>query len=130
MRRLYSTFAAGWPGAGLLLLRLVFGSVLLVDAGPTLWSDPPLQITLASASLAGSALLLIAGLWTPLAGAAVAAMELARVLTMAADPLVALMAGTVGAALALLGPGRWSVDGWLFGWKRIEAPRRNGVSGR
>ena len=29
------------------------------------------------------------------------------------------------AALAMLGPGRWSVDARLFGWKRIEAsPRR------
>jgi hypothetical protein len=34
-------------GCGLLLLRLVVGSVLLVDAGSKLWSDPPLQTTLA-----------------------------------------------------------------------------------
>ena len=30
--------------------------------------------------------------------------------------------GTVGGALAMLGPGRWSVDARLFGRKRIEAP--------
>ena len=124
MRRLYSTFAGGWPGGGLLLLRLVVGSILLVDAGSSLWRDPSLQTTLTSASLTGSGLLLIAGLWTPLAGTAVAGIEICRALTSAQDPLVCLMAGTVGAALALLGPGRWSVDARVFGWKRIEAPPR------
>ena len=128
MRRLYSTFAGSWPGAGLLLLRLVFGSVVLVGAGSKVWTPAPLQTTLTSASLAGSGLLLIAGLWTPLAGTAVAAIEILQVLTTAEDPLVCLMAGTVGGALALLGPGRWSVDAHLFGWKRIEAPPRGSSS--
>jgi hypothetical protein len=124
MRRLFSTFAGSWPGAGLLLLRLVVGSIVLVGAGSKVWSPAPLQTSLISASLAVSGLLLIAGLWTPLAGTAVAAIEILQVLTMAEDPLVCLMAGTVGGALAMLGPGRWSVDAQLFGWKRIEAPPR------
>ena len=128
MRRLYSTFAGSWPGAGLLLLRLVFGSVVLVGAGSKVWSAAPLQTTLTSASLAGSGLLLVVGLWTPLVGTAVAAIEILQVLTRAEDPLVCLMAGTVGAALAMLGPGRWSVDAHLFGWKRIEAPPRRSSS--
>jgi putative oxidoreductase len=128
MRRLFSTFAGSWPGAGLLLLRLVVGSVVLFGAGSKIWSAAPLQTTLTSASLAGSGLLLIAGLWTPLAGTAVAAIEILQVLTLAEDPLVCLMAGTVGGALAMLGPGRWSVDAQLFGWKRIEAPPRRSSS--
>ena len=65
MRRLYSTFAGGWPAIGLLLMRLVVGAVVLWHAGPRLWSDPPLHIILAYASLALAGLLLIAGLWTP-----------------------------------------------------------------
>ena len=131
LRRLYSTFAGSWPGTGLLLLRLVVGSVLVMSAGGRVWGDAPLHATLTSASLGVSGLLLIAGLWTPVAGAATAVVEIARVLTMDPDPLVGLMSGTVGGALVMLGPGRWSVDARLFGWKRIEAPpggrRPNGI---
>jgi uncharacterized membrane protein YphA (DoxX/SURF4 family) len=124
LRRLYSTFAGGWPGIGLLLIRLVVGSVLLVHAGAQLWSDPPLPTTLTAVSWTGSGLLLAAGLWTPLAGAAVAVIEILQILTSDQDVLVCLLAGTIGGALAMLGPGRWSIDAQLFGWKRIEAPPR------
>ena len=123
MRRLYSTFAGGWPGTGLLFMRLVVGSVLLVRASWLLSSGPHLDGTLTFVSLAAPGLLLVAGLWTPLAGMVVAAIELSHILT-SDDVFAPLMAATMGVALALLGPGRWSLDARLFGWKRIEAPPR------
>jgi len=61
VRRLYSTFAGGWPGLGLVLMRLVVASVLFLDAGPQLWSKPPSAATLTSMFVAGSGLLLLAG---------------------------------------------------------------------
>ena len=64
MRRLYSTFAGGWPAIGLLLMRLVVGAVVLSHVGPLLWSGPPLHMAAGYALLALGALLLIAGLWT------------------------------------------------------------------
>ena len=123
MRRLYSTFAGGWPGIGLLFMRLVVGSVLLVRASWLLGTDPPLDATLTFVSLAGPGLLLLVGLWTPLAGMAVAAIELSHILT-SEDIVAPLMAATMAGALAMLGPGRWSLDARLFGWKRIEAAPR------
>ena len=51
MRRLYSTFAGGWPGMGLLLMRSVIGCVLVVRASLRLWGDPPPNITITAAIL-------------------------------------------------------------------------------
>ena len=129
MRRLYSTFAGGWPGIGLLLMRLVVGAVLLWYAGPRLWSDPPLHTIVACALLAVAGLLLIAGLWTPVAGAVVAVVAISEIFTTGEPPVGRLLAATIAGALAMLGPGRLSIDARLFGWKRIDAPvRRNSSS--
>ena len=126
MRRLYSTFAAGWPGIGLLVMRLVVGSVLVAGTGPNLWSAAPRHLTLTAASLALSGLLLVAGLWTPATATVVAVIELSQILRVDELRLVGLLTGTIAAGLAMLGPGRWSVDARLFGWKRIDAsPRRS-----
>ena len=64
MQRLFSTFAEGPPGAGLLIQRLLVGGALLycAVAAPGESLEAPQVIT----GLSG--LLLIAGLWTPLAG--------------------------------------------------------------
>ena len=124
MRRLYSTFAGGWPGVGLLLMRLVVGAVLLWHAGPRLWGDPSLHTIPAAGSLALAALLLIAGFWTPVAGAVVAVVALSEILRTGELLNGRLLAATIGGALTMLGPGRLSIDARLFGWKRIEAPQR------
>ena len=67
-----------------------------------------------------SGILLLAGLWTPVAGAVVALSQIGAVFFNAVNPWAQIMLGIIGAALALLGPGFWSVDARLFGWKRIE----------
>jgi putative oxidoreductase len=124
MRRLYSTFAGGWPGTGLLLLRLVIGSALVVRAASNLWIDPPLNVTIPAVLAIGAGILLIAGLWTPIVGTSVALIEVWKIIMLSGDKWVWLLLGTAGAALAMLGPGLWSIDARLFGWKRIEAPPR------
>ena len=128
MRRLYSTFAGGWPGTGLLLLRLVAGSALIVRASAALSSHPPINTGIACAFLVLSGLLLIPGLWTPMVGTLVVLIEVWQLLALRTDVWILLLLGTIAGALAMLGPGLWSVDARLFGWKRVQAPPRKSSS--
>ena len=125
MRRLYSTFAGGWPGIGLILMRLVVGFALVSSAGSALLSSPAIPVTVLSVLLVAAAILLIIGLFSPIVGTVVALIETCRFVTIPEDRLVYLLVATFGAALAMLGPGLWSIDARLFGWKRIEpTPRK------
>jgi putative oxidoreductase len=67
---------------------------------------------------------LLLGLWTPVAGVLMAVAELCLALLHTSDPWMHVRLGTLGAALAMLGPGAWSVDAHVFGRKRIQIPDR------
>ena len=124
LRRLFSTFARGLPGTGLLFMRLVTG-IALVDRGVMrLLAGPPTLLAVLSVLTTGAGLLLLAGLWTPIAGTLVAVIEFWKVFLHVGDPWIYILLGTFGAGLALLGPGAWSVDARVFGWKRIDIRTR------
>ena len=67
----------------------------------------------------GGVLLLI-GFFTPMAGALVVIVELWTALSRADNPRTFIVLAVLGAALAMLGPGIWSLDARLFGRKRID----------
>ena len=120
MRRLFSTFARGWPGAGLLLLRLVAGIALIVHGISSLRGGPAIGAAIMHGAAISGGVLLLAGLWTPIAGVLIAVVELWSVFWELGDPWIHILLGVLGAALSLLGPGGWSIDARLFGWKRLE----------
>jgi len=122
LRRLFSTFARGWPGVGILLLRLVVGIALVWVAAEKLNGGPPLQVIAVCAVAIGLALLLVAGLWTPVAGTLVAALELCTIPCELGSLSTHIFMATMAAAVALVGPGFWSLDSRLYGWKRIDPP--------
>jgi uncharacterized membrane protein YphA (DoxX/SURF4 family) len=105
-------------------MRVVLGIALIARNLTKLWGGPPMLLTVLSVLLIGAGLLLLAGLWTPIAGTLVAAIEVWKIFLLPEDLWVYILLGTLGAALAMLGPGAWSVDAHLYGWKRIELPNR------
>jgi uncharacterized membrane protein YphA (DoxX/SURF4 family) len=109
------------PGFGLLLMRLVAGAGLIVQTITALRGSPPVVLATLDVLAAAAGILLLAGLWTPIAGALVAMIELwTAFFSHPHDPWTYILLGTLGVALSLLGPGAWSVDARLFGWKRID----------
>jgi putative oxidoreductase len=119
LQRLFSTFANGWPGFGLLLQRLVLGVALLYHGATVLRQAPAAGPIVPE--LTGSVLgfFILAGLWTPAVGALVAVVQVWIALTGAGDEPVAIILATLGGTLAMIGPGAWSMDARLFGRKHI-----------
>ena len=128
LQRYFSSFPTGVPGLGLLLLRVAVGVgaglLPVVQAfaarGPHTW-----------ASLVACVLgaMLVLGLLTPVSGLGLAAIGLA--VSTGAHASMSGVDGVLGAAtalaVALLGPGAYSLDARLFGRREIvvsHAPRR------
>ena len=124
LRRLFSTFAHGWPGAGLLLLRLVIAVALVYQVTVTLPTGHSLQSAVIAILTAMVAILLLVGVWTPITGALTAPIELLNIFARADNPWMCVLLGALGISIAMIGPGAWSVDARLYGWKRIDPHNR------
>lgn len=105
-------------------MRLVAGCILIDHGIVGLRTEPPLGQIIVYVFATAAGILLIAGLWTPLAGVLAAAVELWCAFEQPRDSLTYILLLTLGVALALVGPGAWSVDARLFGWKRINIRNR------
>jgi len=105
-------------------MRLVGGTAFVARAIATMPSGPATAVAAALLAIVAG-LFLVAGLWTPVAGSLVAAIGIWFAFTHADDPLASVLLATIGAALALVGPGAWSIDARLFGWKRIDVRARS-----
>ncbi len=105
-------------------MRLSAGMGMVVQGVSALLVAPPPGVFLFQTLSIALGLLLLAGLWTPVAGTLVAAEALWNVFA-SGHPWRWIMLATLGAALALIGPGAWSIDARLFGWRRLEIRDRN-----
>ena len=117
-------FPNGWPGRGLLVLRFLAGILLIHDAFARMLGAPQWDGTIRQAVAGSAGILLLVGLWTPVAGVLVVFVELWSILWKADSPRDCMVFAALGAALAMLGPGVSSIDARLFGRKQIEIQDR------
>jgi uncharacterized membrane protein YphA (DoxX/SURF4 family) len=130
LRRVYSTFPGGLPGAGLLLLRITIGVGLLIHAFSGLiepqtsnngtWAPGPLALVIGASFILGL-LTPLTGFVSALAGITIRLLhpEWSASMTGLLDvsPLVMVI------AITLLGPGAFSLDAYFFGRRKIVVPR-------
>jgi uncharacterized membrane protein YphA (DoxX/SURF4 family) len=122
VQRLFSTFPEGRPGIGLVFLRAVTAMALVQLMGAPPATTLPLSVILQLVAAAASALLII-GLWTPIAGLSLAITELSLLFLQFSSASMHIVLAALGAALAMIGPGAWSLDARVFGRKRIRIPQ-------
>ena len=119
MHRVSSTFADRLPSHGLLLLRVIVATALIARC-VHLANGASLQTITPHVIAAGVGLFVLFGLWTSVAAAVVAIIELFIAFSHNHDPWLSALLASVGIVVALLGPGTWSVDARRSGWKRVE----------
>jgi putative oxidoreductase len=122
VQRLFSNFANGWPGRGLLFQRALTAAILTHCVVSRLtqgsWSS-----ALPELIAAGLGIFILVGLWTPLVGTLLGLTEVWILSSRPTGFWIHLILAALGVTLAMIGPGAWSVDARLFGRKHIEAPQ-------
>jgi uncharacterized membrane protein YphA (DoxX/SURF4 family) len=135
VQRSFSTFAPGWAGVGLLVLRTALGVPLFVEGAALLidWrgtTSPLIPVALISVA-AGVALQLGYSVGRgAIAGAvAVIAVHFSSLngerLNLFSSRIACFLAMSIAIALVFLGPGAFSIDARRFGRREIVIPPRS-----
>jgi uncharacterized membrane protein YphA (DoxX/SURF4 family) len=124
VQKLFSAFPGGWPGLGLLLLRALVGVTLIAQivayVGSTKlsvlgWVVAALVLIIASC--------LLVGFMTPVAAIVIGLGAIALAASNVLDTNQTLLNIIVlTTAIALLGPGAFSIDARMFGRREILIP--------
>lgn len=132
MQRSFSSFPAGWPGVGLLLLRITVGVTALAQGfvNFTLSGKSPLVAKLVSVFVIAIGVALLIGFLTPIAGLLIAVGNCCFALLGFPTPIVNLLDSwfatifvvIMAVALMFLGPGAYSLDARLFGRREVVIP--------
>jgi hypothetical protein len=105
-------------------MRLACGAVLMGEAMTRIRAIPGSESVVYIALFTAASLAVLTGYRTRIAGVATAALEVSLLAFGGGNLDLDALLATLGVALALMGPGAWSVDARLSGWRRIHIPRR------
>jgi uncharacterized membrane protein YphA (DoxX/SURF4 family) len=124
VQKLFSAFPGGWPGLGLLLLRALVGVTLIAQIVAYVgsmklsvlgWMVTALVLIIASC--------LLVGFMTPVAAIVIGLGAIALAASNVLDTNQTLLNMIVlTTAIALLGPGAFSIDARMFGRREILIP--------
>lgn len=120
VRRLFSNFASGWPALGLLLIRIVAGTALIIDGIMKIQAGAPVSAISIGILAIGDGAMLVAGLWTSFAGVLAVVVSAVDIFFRHQNPCPGILLMAMGAGLALVGPGALSIDARTFGLKKID----------
>ena len=121
MQRLFSNFANGWAGRGLLFQRALTAAVL-VHCVVSRLAEASWSASFPELISAGLGIFILLGLWTPVVGTLLGLTEVWILFSRSTVSWIHLILAALGVTLAMIGPGAWSVDARLFGRRHIEAP--------
>ena len=126
MQKLFSAFPGGWPGLGLLLLRALVGVTLIAQilsyVGSTKLSVLSLVLTALVLIIASC---LLVGFMTPIAAMVIGLGAIALAASSFIETNQTLLNVIVlTTAIALLGPGAFSIDARMFGRREILIPNK------
>ena len=124
MQKLFSAFPGGWPGLGLLLLRALVGITLIAQivayVGSTKLSMLSWVVTALVLIIASC---LLVGFMTPIAAMIIGLGAIALAISSLLETNQTLLNVIVlTIAIALLGPGAFSIDARMFGRREILIP--------
>jgi len=122
VQRLFSMFPQGAPGLALILLRLTVAGTVLFKFWTRLGAIVPTYILFGVVVLALS---VGVGIFTPITCVVICVAESYYMVRAGTAGVIMNLSAILNAvALALLGPGAYSIDAWLYGRRVVVVPPR------
>jgi len=123
LQKLFSAFPGGWPGVGLLLLRLLIGIAVAVQTVAYVQSTElhVADLLVVALVLIGAGCLLV-GFVTPVAAALIGVIAVSLGFSTLRHSLDYFEVIVLAIAIGLLGPGAFSIDARMFGRREILIP--------
>jgi uncharacterized membrane protein YphA (DoxX/SURF4 family) len=121
MQRLFSMFPQGGPGVALLLLRVSVAGITVFRLWTHYGALGPYWVLLGVVVLA---LALCVGVLTPILSVLICLVAVFSIVQGHSEVPVDVSTILNAIALALLGPGAYSLDAWLYGRRVVVVPAR------